>query len=279
MKEQLALRYIRAKFKLLTTISKRKAAEKAFELFVTPQSRYAKELPPIFEKAEKLEMDFNGIPIVGYRFNHPGEKKLLILHGYESSAANFDRFVRPLIKKNYEVLAFDAPAHGKSGGKQIHAVIYKDFVRAIIKKFGPIKNFITHSFGGLALSLALEEMPHDESFRVVLMAPATESTTAMDRFFSLLRLNSDVREEFNELITQANNKPPQWYSVARASDHIKATVLFLQDKNDDLTPLSDVEPIIRKNFPNFKFIITEGLGHRRIYRDATTVKKVLEFFQ
>jgi pimeloyl-ACP methyl ester carboxylesterase len=279
MGKKLVLKYIRAKFKLLASISKRKAAEKAFELFVTPQSRVKKNLPPVFEKAEKLNFNYNNIPIAGYRWNHPKEKKLLILHGFESSAVNFDKFINPLVKKGYEVLAFDAPAHGRSGGSQIHAVIYKEFIRYILETYGPVKNFITHSFGGLALSLALEEMPHDESYHVVFIAPATESTTAMDRFFDIVQLDDEVRKEFDKVITEANNQSPSWYSVARAAEKIKARVLFLQDKDDPLTPLSDVEPIIQKKYQNFSFVITEGLGHRRIYRDASQVKRIIEFFK
>ena len=110
-----------------------------------------------------------------------------------------------------------------------------------------------------------------------MIAPATESTTAINNFFNFLKLDDEVRREFDELITSANNKPPSWYSVSRASEHIKAQVLFLQDKEDPLTPLSDVEPIIQKNYSNFHFVITEGLGHRKIYKDKSTLKLVTDF--
>jgi hypothetical protein len=72
-------------------------------------------------------------------------------------------------------------------------------------------------------------------------------------------------------------KPPEWYSVSRAAANIKAQVLFLQDKDDHITPLSDVKPIMDKNYPNFQFVISEGLGHRRIYRDEQSLKKIIEF--
>ncbi len=276
--KRLLLKYVKVKFKLLSLISDRIAAKAAFNLFVTPQVRNKKQPPHVFECAEKLKTVFNDTSIVGYRWNHPQTKKVLILHGFESSAVNFGSFVEPLVAKNYEVLAFDAPAHGRSGGKQIHAIIYKQFIQFIVEQFGPVHNFITHSFGGLALSLVLEETPHDETWRVVFIAPATESTTAMDRFFQLVDLNEDIRKEFDKLITAANNKPPEWYSVARAAENIKAQVLFLQDKNDELTPFADVEPIIEKNYPNFNFVISERLGHQRIYRDSGSIEKVMKFF-
>jgi hypothetical protein len=286
LKKQLALRYVRTKFKLLSSVSKRKAAEKAFELFCTPQLRTKKDLPPIFEKSEKIEFSFEENTVRGYRWNpvrtdhrggHPSQKKALILHGFESSVTNFEKYVEPLINKSYEVLAFDAPAHGRSTGKTINAVTYKKLVQYIWSNHGPIDSFITHSFGGLALCLALEEISHPASTKIVLIAPAAETKTAIDHFFRLLKLDKDVRKEFDNIITEIGGKPPGWYSVTRVASSIKGQVLFLQDKDDHMTPLSDVKPIMDKNYPNFHFIISEGLGHRRIYRDEQSLKKIMEF--
>jgi hypothetical protein len=111
----------------------------------------------------------------------------------------------------------------------------------------------------------------------VLIAPAAETKTAIDNFFKLLKLDNGVRKEFENIIEQQGGKPPEWYSVSRVAPHLKGQVLFLQDKDDNMTPLSDVKPIIDKNYPNFRFIISEGLGHRKIYRDEQTLKKIVEF--
>lgn len=275
--KRLAIRYIRTKMKLLSAMSKRKAAEKAFELFTTPPTREKKQPPPVFHKAESLRFPFQQFSIQGYRWQHPQDKKVLILHGFESSVVNFDRYIPPLLKKGFEVLAFDAPAHGRSTGKRIHAVDYKNFILHILDQYGPVKNFITHSFGGLALSLVLDEIPHDESWKAVLIAPATESTTAMNQFFQFLKLDDEVKHEFKHLIEETNGKPLSWYSVARAADNIKAEVLFLQDKQDLQTPLEDVLPIMEKNYPNFRFVISDGLGHRRIYKEADSIETIMQF--
>jgi len=274
---RLVLKYVRTKFKLLSSISKRKAAEKAFELFCTPQSRINKDLPPVFKKSEKIEYSFDGNIVRGYRWNHPSSKKALILHGFESSVINFEKYVEPLMKKGYEVLAFDAPAHGRSTGKTVTVISYKNMIHHIWNHYGPIDSFITHSFGGLTLSLALEEITHPSSTRIVLIAPAAETKTAIDNFFALLKLDNEVRNEFDRVIEKQGGKPPGWYSVSRVAPKIKGQVLFLQDKDDSLTPLSDVKPIMDKNYPNFKFVISEGLGHRKIYRDEHSFRKIMEF--
>jgi pimeloyl-ACP methyl ester carboxylesterase len=277
LSQRLALRYIRTKFKLLSAISKKKAAEKAFELFCTPQSRNKKKIPKVFEEAEKLQFEIEGNTVRGWRFNHPAERKVLILHGYESSVINFDRYIKPLIKKGYEVLAFDAPAHGRSGGKKITAPLYKATIQKINKLYGPVQSYMAHSFGGLAVSLALEEISHTDDYRLVLIAPATETTTAIDSFFHFLQIDQFVRPEFEKIIIKHGGVSSEWYSIKRAMKHIRAKVLWLQDEDDDTTPLSDVLKVKAENHPNIEFVITKGLGHRRIYRDNKVTKSIIEF--
>ncbi len=277
LKQRLALGYIRAKFKVLTSLSKKKAAEKAFELFCTPQSRNKKKLPKIFETGEKLAFVLNDNIVRGWRFNHPAERKVLICHGFESSVINFDRYVKPLIKKGYEVLAFDAPAHGRSAGKKITAPLYKDMILAINKQYGPIRSFMAHSFGGLAVCLALEEISHQSDHRLVLIAPATETTTAIDSFFSFLHLDPSLRPEFERIIVQNGGVSSEWFSIRRAFRNIRAKTRWFQDEEDEITPMKDVINVQAENYPNIEFVFTTGLGHRRIYRDNKVSRSVVEF--
>jgi pimeloyl-ACP methyl ester carboxylesterase len=175
------------------------------------------------------------------------------------------------------VLGFDAPAHGRSSGKLINVLIYKAFVDELQQRYGPIKSFIAHSFGGLAISLALESWPYNEEYKAVLIAPATETSTAVDYLFSILKLPASLRTEFENVILEKGNEPVSWYSISRAAQNIRSQVLWLHDKDDDMTPLRDVEPVMEKGYPNFKFHITAGLGHRRIYRDNTVEAEIVAF--
>ncbi|MBI5857456.1 MAG: alpha/beta hydrolase [Sphingobacteriales bacterium] len=277
LSQRLALSYVRTKFKLLTSISKKKAAEKAFEMFCTPQRRVKKEMPKIFEHAEQLHFTIDGIRVHGWQWNKGGIRKALILHGFESSSINFDRYIRPLMKKGYEVLAFDAPAHGSSGGRQINAPLYKRTILEIIKHYGPVQSYMAHSFGGLAICLALEEISHTTDYRIALVAPATETTTAIDFFFRFLWLDPAIRPEFDKIIVKKGGMNPEYYSIRRAMKHIRAKVLWLHDEDDDTTPIGDVLKVKAENYPNVEFVITKGLGHRRIYRDNKVVKMTVDF--
>jgi pimeloyl-ACP methyl ester carboxylesterase len=277
LSQRIALKYYRTKFKILSTISKKKAAEKAFELFCTPQQRNKKPLPKLFEQADKLHFKIDGLTVRGWRWNHQAARKALIIHGFESSVVNFDKYIKALIAKGYEVLAFDAPAHGRSEGKQINAPLFKKTILEIYRRYGPIQSFMAHSFGGMAVCLALEEISHTPDSRLALIAPATETTTAIDSFFKILRLDPGIRTDFEKLIFKKSAVSPAWFSIRRAMKNIHARVLWLHDEEDDITPVSDVIKVRSENYNNIEFVITKGLGHRRIYRDNKVARTIVDF--
>ncbi|UAY50768.1 alpha/beta hydrolase [Ferruginibacter albus] len=278
IKQKTAIAYLRLKLKLIAFFSKKKAAATAFQVFCTPSKNALKEVPAIFTKGEKTSFTLNGTTIRGYKWNAPHQKKILILHGYSSSSFRFHHFVQPFIDKGFEVLAFDAPGHGESDGTTINAVIYREMVKEIMNQYGTIHYFLAHSFGGLALSLALEQMPHDENTKAVFIAPATEITTAIDDYLKLLGVtNKRVKDEFNNIIFGIEGNKTEWYSMRRVMHTIKATILWIHDEDDENTPLSDALPIQQDNLPNIKFVITKGLGHRMIYRDEAIKNMVVDF--
>jgi pimeloyl-ACP methyl ester carboxylesterase len=278
LKQKLAIGFIRAKFKMLTLVSKRKAAEKAFDLFSTPFLKSKVRTPAIFEQAEKLQFQLNGLTVKGFRWNHSQPHKVLILHGFSSAAHKFHQYIAPLIAKNYEVLAFDAPAHGSSEGTKINAVDYANMIVEVLKKYGPINGFLAHSFGGIAVSLAMENTEHDADTHIVLIAPATETQTAVEAAFKMLQIKDDaVRKEFDNIIFEKSGQTTKWFSIKRAMQNIKASVLWIHDEEDDITPYEDALKVKQEDFTNIKFIITKGLGHQKIYGDATIKKEVIEF--
>ncbi len=278
LKEKLSIQYIRIKLILLSFISKRRSAEKTFEIFCTPFHRYITKPTSLFVAAEKLNFLFDGLKINGYRWKKNKPNKVLILHGFGSAAPKFQTYITALISKGYQVCAFDAPAHGNSEGTTINALQYSKMIEEINSRYGPFNGFIAHSLGGLSLSLALENFPHDAATKVVFIAPATETKTAADDAFKLLRLrNKRIREEFDNIIKERSGHEIEWFSIRRAVKNSKATILWIHDEDDKITPISDVMLVKAEEHQNIKFYITKGLGHGKIYKD-TSVKNVVERF-
>ncbi len=59
--------------------------------------------------------------------------------------------------------------------------------------------------------------------------------------------------------------------------NIKAKVLWVQDEEDIVTPLSDAMSVKKENYPNIEFVITKGLGHSKIYRDNKIIDMVVNY--
>ena len=275
---KLLIKYVRAKFFILSRISKKKAAKEAFDLFCTPIPNEIPNHPALPSSNEVLQFRLNGLLVKGYRWNKGGKERLLILHGFSSSASNFYHLVSEFIKNDFEVLAFDAPAHGSSEGKNINVIVYAEMIKKILDLYGPVQNYVAHSFGGLAVCIALEEISHPKTTRVVLLAPATETTSAIDGAFKLLRINNPtVRKEFDNLILKLSGRPAEWYSIKRAIKNIKAKVLWIHDEGDNITPIIDAKNALIESPENVKFLVTTGLGHRKIYKDKDVVNTVISF--
>src|SRR5580704_9249858 len=224
--QKIAINYTLSKLHILALVSKRKAAKKALDIFFSPRLRSGKKAAPIFGKGEKLTFSLRRHRIRGYRWlpgnkNELPVKKVLILHGFESSIKKFDQYINGFINKGYEVLAFDAPAHGESGGRKITLPLYVEMIKTIFQLYGPVQSFLAHSLGGLAAVHFLESQPQNKEFRLVLIAPATETNTSVNLFFEYLQLDEEVRKEFDRLILQKTEHPIEYFSIRRAAKKLK----------------------------------------------------------
>lgn len=282
VKQKLAISYIRAQVNILALASPRAAAQKAFDIFCTPQKNVSGKHAHFPEKGEKLCFKLDGHTVRGHRWlpQQPSAdyfKKVLIAHGYESSSRNFEQYILPFQKKGYEVLAFDAPAHGQSGGKRITLPLYVRTIQAIYEQFGPIDYFLGHSLGGLALTLFLESLPPVKATKMVVIAPPCEISSIVDSFFQRLQLSKEVRKEFDEYSNELFDRPFSYYSIRRAMNQVHSDILWIQDEEDKITPLEDALRVKKDRHPNIRFVITKGLGHRKIYRDPDVIRQAVDF--
>ncbi|GAB3423723.1 alpha/beta hydrolase [Niabella aquatica] len=275
--QNLFLYYFRARLKLLALFSKKQAGSKAFQIFCTPHFNTGYDIKQL-QNASHLSFNFRGLTITGHQWNKGAGKKLLLVHGFRSASANFEHFAEKLSAKGYEVLAFDAPAHGLSEGKTINALVYKSFIDAINEHYGPFNAYLAHSFGGLAVSLHLEEIANNTTVKTVLIAPAANTQQLCEDFFKKMRLNDPaVQQHFYNRIRHLSNKDIGWFSINRAANGIKGAVLWVHDTGDKVTPVGDAFQLQQKKPPNFHFLFTNHLGHRRIYRDEKVVSAIIDF--
>lgn len=279
--QRLLIGYYKTKLKTIGVVSPAKAAEAAYRLFCTPlYGKPKREAPAVFHKADKLSFELDGLTVRGFRWRaeHPNGKSILIVHGFSSYAYKFEKYVSLLKKEGFDVLAFDAPGHGTSDGKRINAYIYKSMLLQIEERYGPLYGLMGHSLGGLAAALAFEEFKNRQNRKLVLIAPATETQRAIDNFFSIIPVDAKTRQAFEQLIANIAVKPIGYYSVSRVVKNIEAPVLWVHDRHDTICSFEDVKPVQSLNLPHIKFLVTEQLGHSKVYKDNAVSKEIVHFF-
>lgn len=279
-KQRVLIGYYKTKLKTIGLISPEKAALLAIDLFSTPfKSKSKKIVPPIFHKATPVSFEINNITVRGFQWKQadPSAKKILIVHGFSSYAYKFEQYVIGLRKEGFEVLAFDAPAHGNSDGKRLNAIFYRDTILAIENNFGPFYGIIAHSLGGLAAALALEQFNLTIKRKLVLIAPATETRTAIDNFFTIIPAEPKIITAFETYIETTTQCPINHFSVARVAKLSLAHTLWVHDQEDNICTFSDVEPLLKDQIPMLEFLITKGLGHSQVYKEQHVKEHIIHF--
>jgi hypothetical protein len=279
IKQKVALAYYRNRINFLYRINTRKAVEEALDLFTTPYKTAKKTDPALWLKATILQLQTPVGKMFGYEWKCglPNAKRLLVLHGFAGNSRAFEYYISTGIAKGYDVYAYDAPAHGSSEGRRLNVSLYADSIKKMIETNGPFDAFVAHSLGGLSLMLCLHNLVYKNIPKIVLIAPATESTTAADNFFNMLQFSQELGKPFDEMILEKTGLPIEWYSISRIINEVKGNVLWVHDNEDTTTPIADAMPIVQQQPGHVNFHFTKGLGHSRIYRDDA-VRKVIAAF-
>ena len=270
------LSYFKTKIRLASLASVRWGAQIAFDMFSTPYRKSKKPKPTIFKHAENIKITVNDCQINGYKWNPTANKQILILHGFESRAYKFDMYITPLLNNGWGITVMDAKAHGKSEGKQIILPDYVAMIETLEKQYRQFSGYLAHSFGGIAVSLHLEKSANPEA-KLVLIAPATETETAIRLFSKIVGLKEQVVSTIDDLILEKSGKPTSFYSLKRIVPRLSNKILWVHDQNDKITPLTDVQPLIDQHPSHVEFVITSGLGHSRIYKEEKVIDKVVDF--
>jgi esterase/lipase len=277
LKQKVLTDIVKYRLKMLAGLSTERAAQKAFDLFCTPVPTKDLPTPEIFSAATTFRFQSEQETIHGYRWNTGAAVRILLVHGFSSSSKKFSHLIEPLIEKGYEVITFDAPAHGASTGRRINAVSYSNAIRTYFEQYGTVDGIIAHSLGGLASMLVLKDLPDNHKIKTVLLAPATESQTQLDLFVNYFGLSTQVKDKMKELIWQKAQVELHEISITQVIDKVKGPVYWFHDEEDPVTPFPDALKVIDKGYENIRFYPTKGLGHSRIYKENAICSEVLSF--
>jgi pimeloyl-ACP methyl ester carboxylesterase len=264
--------------KVIAFLSKKWVAIYAAKLFTTPIKH---KLPKREIKMDKdSEQQMISVPVIHkqvnvYKYGN-GSKKILFVHGWSGRGTQLCKIADEMIKLGYAIVSFDAPAHGKSPG---NSTIMVDFIASIIeidKQFGPFEVAIGHSLGGMSVLNAIKEGLQVD--KAVIIGSGDIVQDIIDDFIAKLELKPEISKLLCEYFEKKYGGKMDDYSAYKAAAITLIPTLVIHDENDPEVSIKAGKNIF-EHIKNGEFMVTKGLGHRKILADNHVIEKIINFIK
>lgn len=259
--------------KILQFISHNLASRYAIWLFFKPlRFPMPKREQPMNQNSEQFDLfiPFIGKKIRMYRYGE-GTKRILLVHGWSGRGTQLFTLADYLVSQNYQVISFDAPAHGKSEGNKTYMKEFVECIREIQTQLGEFDGVIGHSLGAMSVINAVRlgfKTPY-----LVCIAGGDLVKDIIDDFINKMQMNQAVWNSVHTYLQQKLKESTEEYSASVAVKNIHQPILIIHDTDDIDVPVAAAHNI-HKHAPNSELLITEGLGHRRILADKAVIERI-----
>jgi len=246
--------------------NKKKALHKAYTLFCTPQKgKILTEQEYFLEEAEDEIISVNGNRLQTYRWPNSGET-ILMVHGWDSNSHRWKTLIEKLHQKKFNIIAFDAPAHGNSSGKILNVPLYAECLLKMTELYRP--NYIMgHSVGGMTTIYHQYKYQNPEIEKLVILAPPTELSEIMKGYQKTLKLSNKFMDALSQYFKDKFGYYFEEFSIAEFAKHLNIPGILIHDKYDDIAPHAGAEKI-HQNWNDVKFITTEDFGHSLFFDEV-----------
>jgi len=211
--------------------------------------------------------------IVYYRWGN-GSRRVLLVHGWAGKAAQYFNFIPYLVEADFEVISFDAPAHGRSSGELASGPAFARAAREVVDAAGSVDFAIAHSLGAAALSIAISRGMHVE--KAVLLAPMAFVMPLLNDFMTSRDMRVDEREQLTSMFQ--NRYRNKVISVPDMARNFQTRVLILHDPEDQELPYKQAEAIAEA-WPDAELVNTPNVGHWRILRSKEVIERSIAFLK
>lgn len=199
-----------------------------------------------------------------------------LLHGWESRGSTFIKLIPLLVDKGFQVVAWDAPAHGDSPGKSTNLPDYARCLSADINEniFNLPLAFVGHSFGGAAMSILskIRSMPS----KVIIVSAPSRIKNIFNRFAKMINLGDKATNKFIALAESKSGYSLLDCSLISNDISTSCDTLVIHDRDDDVIPFADFEAL-QETWVSGQFLATKKLGHRLTIKNQSTLNNIVDF--
>lgn len=261
--------------KLLSILVPNFVVNYAYKMLTTPQiSKLRAHEIDVLNTANKEVFHFKGFDIQCYKWLG-GDKKILLVHGWEGQAGNFADIIERLQSENYSIFAFDGPSHGFSSKGKTSLMEFTELVGIFIEKF-QVSSIISHSFGGVATTYALFVNQHLKIEKYILITTPDKFIERIDYVSNQVGITEHVKNKLIKRLEKETNMNVYMLNVSEFVKNVRVNKAWIfHDKADKIIPISQSRAVA-KQWKNAELIELEGTGHFRILRTPAVIDSVIE---
>lgn len=262
--------------KILQRTSRRLTTKFAVFLFSTPMKyKTPKRELQMAESAQNLRVFVpelqKEIEVYSYGYS---KKKVLLVHGWAGRGTQLFKIADKLLENGYMTISFDAPAHGKSQGKQTNMMEFIHSIEKLNEEFGPFDAAVGHSLGGMALLNSVRRGLKLKA--LVTIGSGDLITDILTEFLNKVELKQSYGDRIKKIFKQKLHDEMDNFSGSHAAKHVSIPTYVVHDTDDKEVPVSSAYNI-RQNLQQGSLLITNNLGHNRILKDQQVVNRVVSF--
>jgi pimeloyl-ACP methyl ester carboxylesterase len=270
-------RRVRALFRVLSMLSPELAARCALRVFTTPRSRRISGQDAGFlatAATRRLPTAHGAVQI----YEWPGDgPAVLVLHGWISYAGQLGEMIEGLRSHRLRVVAFDAPAHGRSGGRQADLPSFRDALAAVSRACGPAAAILAHSFGAITAASWLAEDAAAARLRAAVLVGLPRDIGYLFESFSIaLGLRREVIGRLRALFRARYGGNPEDYAATVLAQRIHIPVLLVHGGADEYIPAEHAREVALQ-LRDGRIQVIAGLNHSAPLRDPDSIELMAQF--
>lgn len=258
-------------------------AKLAFRLFSRVPRQRNPAMPPVLLAGRKpATLQVHGGFVAAWHVSapFPSGRRALLVHGWNSRSDHMTRLARALLDAGVDVVLLDLPGHGASSGRRMHLGKGVAAVDAAWRNYGPFDAVVGHSFGGVvALNSALGTamcVPERRPDALVMIAAPDSMPEFFRRFGDFIGLPRRAQEALERKVLHIMGRTLDHFVCSEQLKETDLPVLVVHDGYDRDVPFADGIRMAAAG-PHVAFHATNGLGHRRLLKDAGVLDAVTGF--
>ncbi len=247
----------------LENISPKLTAKLAYHFMSNPRFKKPRAFEKdIIQKATQSTIKYEQYDIAVYKWGD-GNRKVLLVHGWEGRASNFGAIIPLFLDKGYQVISFDLPSHGNSTKKAANTFECTGLVKLFLEE-ASYDFIITHSMGSVLTIMAMDSFSKYSGNQMIMFTTPHRFEEFLDLALENYGLTEKTKHSLVELLRPKSKYEPLELCATDLVQKIDMKKAFIiHDKMDKVIPIENSIKV-SSAFKNSEFIEIEGTGHFRM---------------